>query len=141
MATRPPFDLHLIGNKMVGPVAAKLLAAFLADRQEFHRLARRRKLQRTGLGQPATRRRMPTYRRRSTRVTLPLQAAQRSVAQLGNKNAETKPFKLVAVALANKLARIVFAVMKTSSTHRSAQAWQTSQQLGGSAPQSRVTMR
>jgi len=35
---------------------------------------------------------------------------------------ETKPFKLVAVAMANKLARIVFAVMKTSSTYRTAQA-------------------
>ena len=35
---------------------------------------------------------------------------------------ETKPFKLVAVALANKLARIVFAVMKTSSTYRAVQA-------------------
>ncbi len=35
---------------------------------------------------------------------------------------ETKPFKLVAVALANKLARIVFAVMKTGSAYRTAQA-------------------
>lgn len=35
---------------------------------------------------------------------------------------ETKPFKLVAVALANKLARIVFAVMNTGSTYRTAQA-------------------
>ena len=35
---------------------------------------------------------------------------------------ETKPFKLVAVALANKLARIVFAVMNTGSTYRAAQA-------------------
>lgn len=33
---------------------------------------------------------------------------------------ETKPFKLVAVALANKLARIVFAVMNTNSTYRAA---------------------
>lgn len=35
---------------------------------------------------------------------------------------ETKPFKLVAVALANKLARIVFSVMNTGSTYRTAQA-------------------
>lgn len=35
---------------------------------------------------------------------------------------ETKPFKLVAVAIANKLARIVFAVMKTGSVYRTAQA-------------------
>lgn len=33
---------------------------------------------------------------------------------------ETKPFKLVAVALANKLARIVFAVMKASESYRTA---------------------
>jgi len=31
---------------------------------------------------------------------------------------ETKPFKLVAVALANKLARIVFAVLRTGATYR-----------------------
>lgn len=34
----------------------------------------------------------------------------------------TKPFKLVAVALANKLARIAFAVMKTGTTYRNAAA-------------------
>ena len=33
---------------------------------------------------------------------------------------ETKPFKLVAVALANKLARIAFAVMSSGSTYRTA---------------------
>jgi transposase len=31
---------------------------------------------------------------------------------------EAKPFKLVAVALANKLARIVFAVLRTGGTYR-----------------------
>lgn len=39
-----------------------------------------------------------------------------------NRLLETKPFKLVAVALANKLARIVFAVMKSGKPYRSAQA-------------------
>ena len=32
----------------------------------------------------------------------------------------TKPFKLVAVALANKLARIAYAVMTTGTTYRKA---------------------
>jgi transposase len=35
---------------------------------------------------------------------------------------EAKPFKLVAVAIANKLARIVFAVMTTGTPYRSANA-------------------
>ena len=35
---------------------------------------------------------------------------------------ETKPFKLVAVALANKLARIAFAVMRDGSIYGSAMA-------------------
>jgi transposase len=35
---------------------------------------------------------------------------------------ETKPFKLVAVAIANKLARIVFAMMTTGTTYRGAKA-------------------
>ncbi len=35
---------------------------------------------------------------------------------------ETKPFKLVAVAIANKLARIVYAVMTTGTFHRAAKA-------------------
>lgn len=35
---------------------------------------------------------------------------------------ETKPFKLVAVAIANKLARIVFAVMTTGTTYRAVNA-------------------
>ena len=35
---------------------------------------------------------------------------------------ETKPFKLVAVAIANKLARIAFAVMTTGTSYRAAQA-------------------
>jgi len=37
-----------------------------------------------------------------------------------NRLMETKPFKLVAVALANKLARIVFAVMKSGNAYRAA---------------------
>jgi hypothetical protein len=35
---------------------------------------------------------------------------------------ETKPFKLVAVAIGNKLARIVFAVMRDGSIYGSAMA-------------------
>ena len=35
---------------------------------------------------------------------------------------ETKPFKLVAVAVANKLARIAFAVMTTGTSYRVAKA-------------------
>ena len=35
---------------------------------------------------------------------------------------ETKPFKLVAVAIANKLARIAFAVMRSGSIYGSAMA-------------------
>jgi transposase len=35
---------------------------------------------------------------------------------------ETKPFKLVAVAIANKLARIVHAVMTTGTLYRAAKA-------------------
>ena len=34
----------------------------------------------------------------------------------------TKPFKLVAVAIANKLARIVYAVMTTGTSYRNAAA-------------------
>ena len=34
----------------------------------------------------------------------------------------TKPFKLVAVALANKLARIAYAVMTTGTSYRNATA-------------------
>lgn len=35
---------------------------------------------------------------------------------------ETKPCKLVAVAIANKLARIVYAVMMTGKVYRAAKA-------------------
>ena len=35
---------------------------------------------------------------------------------------ETKPFKLVAVAIANKLARIAYAVMTTGTFYRAAKA-------------------
>ena len=35
---------------------------------------------------------------------------------------KTKPFKLVAVAVANKLARIAFAIMRDCSIYRDAEA-------------------
>jgi len=39
-----------------------------------------------------------------------------------NRLMATKPFKLVAVALANKLARIAYAVMTTGTPYRTAAA-------------------
>jgi hypothetical protein len=48
------------------------------------------------------------------------QAARRRAAILGEELMQTKPFKLVAVALANKMARIAFAIMRGRTTYGTA---------------------
>jgi transposase len=49
-----------------------------------------------------------------------MQTGLHSAAILAKKLMQTKPFKLVAVALANKMARIAFAIMRGRTTYSAA---------------------